>query len=75
MMGSPDDDNNAGNEEKPQHRVLIGKSFYLGVYEVIQAQYEAVMGNNPSYFSPNGGGKDKVEASRPAGIRWRAFPG
>ena len=38
----------------------ISKPFYLGVYEVTQAQYEAVMGNNPSYFSANGGGKDKV---------------
>ena len=37
--------------EKPQHRVRISKSFYLGVYEVTQAQYEAVMGNNPSNFS------------------------
>ena len=48
------------SNEKPQHRVRISKSFYLGVYEVTQAQYEAVMGNNPSYFSANGGGKDKV---------------
>ena len=60
MMGSPDNDKDARSEEKPQHRVRISKSFYLGVYEVTQAQYKAVMGNNPSYFSPNGGGKDKV---------------
>ena len=60
MMGSPDNDKDAGIEEKPQHRVRISKSFYLGVYEVTQAQYKAVMGNNPSYFSPNGDGKDKV---------------
>ena len=60
MMGSPDNDKDAGIEEKPQHRVRISKSFYLGVYEVTQAQYKAVMGNNPSNFSPNGDGKDKV---------------
>jgi formylglycine-generating enzyme required for sulfatase activity len=60
LMGSPDDDKEAYGDEKPQHRVRISKSFYLGVYEVTQAQYEAVMGNNPSDFSPNGSGKDKV---------------
>ena len=38
----------------------ISKSFYLGVYEVTQAQYEAVMGNNPGWFSANGGGKERV---------------
>ena len=60
MMGSPDTDKEAGIEEKPQHRVRISKSFYLGVYEVTQAQYKAVMGYNPSSFPPNGDGKDKV---------------
>ena len=75
LMGSPDNDKDAEIDEKPQHRVRISKPFYLGVYEVTQAQYEAVMGNNPSYFSANGGGKDRSRASRPTGIRWRTFPG
>ena len=43
-MGSPDEDKDAGQDEKPQHRVRITRPFYLGVYEVTQAQYEAVMG-------------------------------
>jgi formylglycine-generating enzyme required for sulfatase activity len=61
LMGSPDDDKDAYDNEKPQHRVQITRPFYLGVYEVTQAQYEAVRGNNhPSYFSAAGGGKDKV---------------
>jgi len=30
--------------EQPQHRVRITKPFYMGVYIVTQAQYEAVMG-------------------------------
>ncbi len=53
-MGSPDDDKDAGNSEKPQHRVRITRSFYLGVYEVTQAQYTVVMGNNPSLFAAKG---------------------
>ena len=36
--------------EMPQHRVQISQPFYLGKYEVTQAQWQEVMGNNPSYF-------------------------
>jgi len=39
--------------EGPQHRVRITRPFYLGKYEVTQAQWEAVMGNNPSNFKDN----------------------
>jgi formylglycine-generating enzyme required for sulfatase activity len=54
LMGSPEDDKDADNDEKPQHRVRITRPFYLGMYEVTQAQYEAVMGKNPSAFKANG---------------------
>jgi formylglycine-generating enzyme required for sulfatase activity len=37
-------------EGKDQHEVTISKPFYVGVTEVTQAQYEAVMGTNPSHF-------------------------
>lgn len=45
-MGS----NNGEAEEKPVHRVTIGKAFALGKTEVTQGQWKAVMGNNPSNF-------------------------
>lgn len=32
----------------PQHRVRITRPFWLGKFEVTQAQWDAVMGNNPS---------------------------
>ena len=51
LMGSPDSDGNAGDDEKPQHRVRITKPFYLGKYHVTQEQWQAVMGNNPSHFT------------------------
>lgn len=39
----------AWDDEKPTHRVTLS-SFYIGKYEVTQAEWKAVMGNNPSYF-------------------------
>ena len=40
----------SGPEERPSHEVIIGAPFYLGKYEVTQAQYQAAMGSNPSRF-------------------------
>ena len=34
----------------PPHSVIFSYSFYIGKYPVTQAQYNTVMGNNPSYF-------------------------
>ena len=50
LMGSPDSDRQAENNEKPQHRVRITKPFYMGKYKVMQDQWEAVMGSNSSAF-------------------------
>jgi formylglycine-generating enzyme required for sulfatase activity len=44
MMGS-----NEGGDEKA-HRVTLSQPFWMGRTEVTQAQWQAVMGNNPSYF-------------------------
>ena len=45
MMGSYDEANN----EKPVHSVTL-KPFLVGKYPVTQAQWEAIMGSNPSNF-------------------------
>ena len=50
QMGCSDGDENCEGDEKPQHRVTISNSFYMGIYEVTQGQWKRVMGNNPSYF-------------------------
>jgi formylglycine-generating enzyme required for sulfatase activity len=46
-MGSPKDERERFPNE-PSHKVTITKAYYIGVTEVTQAQYEAVMGTNPS---------------------------
>ena len=38
------------DSEEPVHTVTISKAFYMSKYEITQIQYQAVMGNNPSYF-------------------------
>ena len=45
QMGSSDD-----NWALPVHSVILS-TFYLGKFEVTQAQWRAVMGTSPSYFS------------------------
>ncbi len=47
-------------DEAPAHRVTISKPFALGKTEVTQAQWQAVMGSNPSNFT-NCGGNCPVE--------------
>ncbi len=39
----------------------IKEDFEIAVHTVTQEQWKAVMGNNPSYFSRDGRGKDKVK--------------
>ncbi len=51
------------NSEDPQHKVILSEPTFLGVYEVTQAEYEKVMGKNPSLFAKTGiekGFADKV---------------
>lgn len=43
---------NERDSEKPIHRVNL-REFLIGKYAVTQAQYQAVMGNNPSNFKGN----------------------
>jgi formylglycine-generating enzyme required for sulfatase activity len=60
LMGSPESEVGRKADEGPQHEVTITRPFYMGVHEVTQQQYQAVIGNNPSWFSATGGGKDQV---------------
>jgi sulfatase modifying factor 1 len=44
MMGAVPGDDEADDREKPRHHVEISKPFYIGVYEITQAEWQAVMG-------------------------------
>ena len=49
-MGSPTSKPVAGTDET-QHQVTLTNGFYLGKYEVTQAQYQTVMNGNPEGLS------------------------
>ena len=48
-MGSPESVAQRHDDEGPQHYVNVPE-FFMGKYVVTQAQWQAVMGNNPSEF-------------------------
>ncbi len=50
VMGSPAGEKQRGKDEGPQRQVTISKPFYMGITEVTQEQYQAVMNSNPSNF-------------------------
>ena len=49
-MGATAEMKDPSDKEKPTHRVTLTKDYYIGKYEVTQALWKAVMGNNPSMF-------------------------
>ena len=52
LMGTPEP-GLADTLKSYQHEVEISKDFYLGKCEVTQAEWEKLMGNNPSHFKDN----------------------
>ena len=50
LMGSPKDEPGRFDAEGPAHEVTLTRGYWLGETPVTQAQWLAVMGENPSYF-------------------------
>ncbi len=53
-MGSPDTEASRDSDEGPQHIVSLTHGFWMGKYEVTQAQWEQIMGWNPVVIQPQG---------------------
>jgi formylglycine-generating enzyme required for sulfatase activity len=58
-MGSPPGEA-VDRQNEGQVTVTHSYGFWIGRYEVTQSEWEAIMGTNPSEFSPTGTGKYKV---------------
>ena len=52
-MGGDKNREQAEDHETPRHFVQFSKAFFIGKYEVTQAQWSAIMDNNPSEFKDN----------------------
>lgn len=64
---SPSVQSGCAGDESPVHMVTLTSAFYLGRYEVTQAQWTAVMGLNPAHFQgpsyPNSGNRPVEKVS------------
>ena len=56
QMGSPPDEPYRDLDESPTHEVCL-QGFWMGKYEVTQAQWLQVMGRNPAYFVEQAAGQ------------------
>ncbi|MCW9682532.1 bifunctional serine/threonine-protein kinase/formylglycine-generating enzyme family protein [Dolichospermum planctonicum UHCC 0167] len=52
IMGSPKSEAGRFSNEGPQHQVTV-PVFFMAKYELTQAQYQAIIGSNPSAFKGN----------------------
>ncbi|MFZ5572355.1 MAG: PEGA domain-containing protein [Thermodesulfobacteriota bacterium] len=57
-MGSPATESARDTDEGPVHEVCVN-GFWMGIFEVTQAEWKQIMGGNPSFF--NKGGNYPVE--------------
>jgi len=58
-MGCTDGDCHSSGNEEPAHEVTLS-SFKIAKYPVTQLQWEAIMGNNPSYFEDESNPVERV---------------
>ncbi|MEE3373200.1 MAG: SUMF1/EgtB/PvdO family nonheme iron enzyme [Planctomycetota bacterium] len=67
QMGTADGATDVRADETPRRKVTITKPFYLGRYEVTQAEYTKIFPTRKSFFCwPDGGGKDRVQQMKTA---------
>ncbi len=72
-MGSPDTELDRDSTEGPQTVVTITKGFWMSKYETTQAEYLAVIGSNPSFFTTKdwNGNQISPDLNRPVEqVRW-----
>jgi formylglycine-generating enzyme required for sulfatase activity len=54
ILGSPNEEKDRELDEGPLTRVIIADGFWIAAHEVTQADYENLMGRNPSQYTGDG---------------------
>ena len=60
MMGSPTTELGRFSDREDLHQVTLTRSYYIGVFETTQKQWELIMGSNPSSYKGDMRPVDKV---------------
>ncbi len=78
LMGSPESEVGRGLDRKgkkkwdeTRHKVTLTKGFYLGKYEVTQAQWKKVMGTSPSEFPGDDRPVEQVSWTEAKSFCWK----
>lgn len=74
VMGASEGDLQADAGELPRHSVTITRPFYLGKFEVTQAEWKGLMGENPS-FHRNALDSDRMPVEMVSAKRAQEFLG
>ncbi len=59
LMGSPEGERDRDKDEGPQALVTLTRGYFLGIHEVTQRQWQAVMGQNPAMFQQGEGAENR----------------
>src|SRR5208282_6754621 len=59
------------NSDEAQHSVTLTKGFFMGIHPITQEQWQAVMGNNPSYHNRTRNQYDCCEKKPVEMVTWK----
>jgi formylglycine-generating enzyme required for sulfatase activity len=69
-MGSPSSEVGRDHWDETQHQVTLTNDYWMGVYEVTQAQFESLMGYEPAYYSDHNAGSDCGDTCPVESLTW-----
>jgi hypothetical protein len=70
LMGRYPNEQDSSMNEDPQHEVVFAHRFWISKYEVTQAQWKAVMGENPSIYQGDLVGYANTDNWRVENVGW-----